>query len=211
MQRRSFLAGAGTLASVGLAGCGATPHWSSSDFIQRVAYRDPGPAYLTLFTMKNVESDNGAHTGLMINASQRVLFDAAGTFGHESIPERNDVHYGITPQVEQFYISYHARETYYLLIQKKVVPDALAEQAKQLVEANGPVPKAFCTNHTSRILSQLPGFGSVQTVFFPDKLATQFGALGGVESSTYRENDSDDKSIALAAYDRLVAAGMIQN
>lgn len=206
MNRRSFLVGAPLV----LAGCGATPHWSTSEFIQQVAYRDPGPAYLTLFTMKNVQSDNGAHTGLMINASQRVIFDAAGTFGHESIPERNDVHYGINDRIAQFYISYHARATYYLLIQKKIVPDAVAERAKQLVEANGAVPKSFCTQHTSRAIAKLPGFESIRPTFFPDRLAKQFGALPGVEVSTYRENDSDDKSLAQAAFDRLVRDGMIQ-
>lgn len=206
MDRRAFLIGAPLV----LAGCGATPHWSSSDFIQRVAYRDPGPAYLTLFTMKNVETDNGAHTGLMINASQRVIFDAAGTFGHESIPERNDVHYGITPQIADFYISYHARATYYLLIQKKLVPDAVAERAKQLVEANGAVPKSFCTQHTSRAIAQLPGFEGVRATFFPDRLAKQFGALPGVETSTYQEDDSPDKAVAQAAYDRLVSEGVIR-
>ncbi len=206
MNRRSFLIGA----PLALAACGATPKWDSSEFIQSVAYRDPGPAYMTLFTMKNVDTDNGAHTGLMINASQRVIFDAAGTFGHESIPERNDVHYGINPQVAEFYISYHARATYYLLIQKKIVPDEVAEQAKQLVEQNGAVPKAFCTNHTSRAIAKLPGFETVRTSFFPDTLARQFGALPGVETSTYRENDSPDKEVAQAAYDRLVSQGTIR-
>ena len=206
MDRRQFLIGA----PLALAACGATPHWSTSDFIKRVAYRDPGPAYLTLFTMKNVETDNGAHTGLMINASQRVIFDAAGTFGHESIPERNDVHYGITPQVAEFYVSYHARSTYYLLIQKKIVPDAVAERAKVLVEENGAVPKSFCTNHTSRAIAQLPGFEAVRTSFFPDTLARQFGALPGVKTSVHRENDSADKGVAQAAFDRLVAEGTIR-
>lgn len=207
MDRRAFVIGA----PLALAACGATPEWADQGFIDRVAYRDPGPAYLTLYTMKNVETDNGAHTGLMINASQRVLFDAAGTFGHDSIPERNDVHYGITEQVRRFYEGYHARSTYYLLIQKRVVPDAIAERAKQLVEANGAVPKAFCTSHTSRIIAQLPGFDTVRSSFFPDNLARQFGRLPGVENATYRENDSDDKEIARAAYDRLIADGQIQN
>ncbi len=206
MDRRSFLIGA----PLALAACGATPKWDDAAFISQVAYRDPGPAYLTLYTMKNVETDNGAHTGLMINASQRVIFDAAGTFGHSSIPERNDVHYGITDQVAQFYESYHARSTYYLLIQKKFVSDAVAEQAKQLVEANGAVPKSFCTQHTSRAIAQLPGFGGVRPSFFPDSLARQFGALPGVESSTYREDDSADKEVAQAAYNRLVADGIIR-
>lgn len=166
-----------------------------------MAYVHPGPKSLTLFTMKNRASDNGAHTGLMINASQRVLWDPAGTFGHSSIPEQNDVHFGITPRIEEFYISFHSRETYYTLIQEIEVPAATAEMALQLALANGPTPKAFCTSHTSRMLSQLPGFKSIGRTFFPSNLSDDFAKLPGVRQSTRVEDDSDDKSVAAAQID----------
>ena len=100
MKRRTFMLAAPAFVS----GCGVVLRnevVAPQADVDRVAYFHPGPRSLTLFTMKNVGSDNGAHTGLMINASQRVLWDPAGTFGHETIPERNDVHFGITPQLEQ--------------------------------------------------------------------------------------------------------------
>lgn len=175
--------------------------------IDRLAYVHPGPKRLTLLTMKNTGSDNGAHTGLMINASQRVLWDPAGSFGHETIPERNDVHFGITPQVEQFYISFHSRQTYYTLIQEVDVAPEVAEMALRLAIANGPTPKASCTRHTSRVLSQLPGFEHIRTSFFPNNLSDQFAKIPGVRSREYRENDSDDKSVAAAEIDAAIRAG----
>lgn len=193
-------------APLAMAGCGSTVMreevLAPQSAIDRVAYRHPGPSYLTLVTMKNTGSDNGAHTGLIINASQRVLWDPAGTFGHSSIPERNDVHFGITPEIEQYYISYHSRITYYTVLQRIEVPAETAEMALQLAIANGPTPKAACTTHTSRMLRQLPGFESIRQSLFPNNLSDQFGQLPGVVESEYRENDSDDKSIAAAEFDR---------
>lgn len=174
--------------------------------IDRVAYVHPGPKRLTLMTMKNTSSDNGAHTGLMINASQRVLWDPAGTFGHESIPERNDVHFGITPRIEQYYISFHSRETYYTVIQEVDVAPEVAEMALRLTIANGPTPKANCTRHTSAMIGKLPGFESIRTSFFPNKLADQFSKIPGVRSRIYRENDADDKSVAAAQIDAAIRA-----
>lgn len=174
--------------------------------IDRVAYTHPGPRSLTLLTMKNTGSGNGAHTGLLINASQRVLWDPAGTFGHESIPERNDVHFGVDPRIEQFYISFHSRVTFFTLIQEVDVTPDVAEQALQLAIANGPTPKALCTTHTSRMLAQLPGFDNIRTTMFPNNLADQFAELQGVRSREYRENDSDDKDIAAAEIDAAITA-----
>jgi hypothetical protein len=52
--------------------------------------------------MVNNRSGNGAHTSLMINASQRVIFDIAGTLWHVYLPEKEDVIFGINPTVEDF-------------------------------------------------------------------------------------------------------------
>lgn len=203
MDRRKFF----LTAPLALAACGAPRVWAPDEFVAAKVYSHAGPKSLTLFTMKNTGSDNGAHTGLMINASQRVLFDPAGTFGHASIPERNDVHFGITPRIEQFYISYHSRVTFYTLIQYVEVPPETAELALRLVMENGPTPKSLCTTHTSRILGQLPGFEFIRTTIFPNNLADQFARVPGVVASEYRETDSDDKSVAAAQIDRAIRTG----
>ncbi|MDR9428502.1 MAG: hypothetical protein RI553_10400 [Salibaculum sp.] len=197
MDRRTFL----LCAPLALAACGATPEWAPDEFVAAKAYAHPGPKALTLFTMRNTGTDNGAHTGLMINASQRVIWDPAGTFGHDTIPERNDVHFGITPRIALFYISYHSRVSYYMQIQRVEIPPATAELALRLVQENGATPKSLCTIHTSRMLGKLPGFEDIHTTLFPDTLAEQFARLPGVTTRTYRESDSADKSVAAAQFD----------
>lgn len=203
MKRRAFVLG---LPSLGLAACGAQNVWAPDTAVQSVAFTGSGPKALTLYTMKNVGSDNGAHTSLLVDASQRVMFDPAGTFGHPTIPERNDVLFGMTPQVEAYYVSYHARSTYYVVSQKIEVPEATADLALGLVMSNGAVPKAMCARATSSLLGRLPGFESISTTFFPNNLSAEFGRLPGVETSEFRENDSDDKSVAAAQIDAAIRA-----
>jgi hypothetical protein len=194
------------LALPALAACGVPPSVIAPQAaLDQVRYRHPGPAALSLYTVRNNGSNQGAHTALLINASERVLFDPAGSFGHETIPERNDVLFGITPQVEAFYTSYHARQSYHVIRQDLVVSDAVAAEAYALALAHGPAPKATCTRATSGILRQLPGFESIRTVWLPENLMEAFQGLPGVTAEFFYEDDDDDKEIARAAYDALVA------
>lgn len=201
VSRRFLLLGAPAVLATASCG-GPEPVWAPQDQVDRARYQHPGPRMLTLFTMKNRSNGNGAHTGLMVNADERVLFDPAGTFAGTGIIERNDVIFGITPRIEQYYMSYHARETYYITRQDAVVPPEVAAQAKALVLSNGAVAKTQCSRATSAILQQLPGFGYIRSVLFPDRLEAQFARYPGVVSRDYYEDDADDKSIARAAWER---------
>ena len=138
IDRRAFLAGL----PLALAGCAAEPVWAPDEVISRAYVPGSGNSSLTLYTMLSVSSDNGAHSALMIDGSQRVLFDPAGTFKSPHIPERNDVLYGVTPEVETYYVSFHARETFYVVGQDIAVSRAVADQAMQLAMAAGPVAEA---------------------------------------------------------------------
>lgn len=184
-----------------VAGCAAEQVWAPDEEVSRAAYIHDGEASLTLFTMINNNSGAGAHTALMINGSQRVIFDPAGSFNtRRHLPERNDVLYGITPQVEDVYTRYHARETFHVRIQRLDVSPELAERAIALVESNGAVPNAACSLATSRILGELfPG--QVRTSWFPNKTADAFGRIPGVTEEVLHEYDSDDNSRVLAAWD----------
>ena len=194
MDRRRFLIGL----PLALAGCAAQEVWAPDDVVSRAIYREPGRKYLTLYTMKNVGSDSGAHSALLINASQRVLFDPAGTFQQQVMPERNDVLFGVSPRYETLYVSFHARETYYVIGQTVDVTPEVAEQALNLAMQLGPVPQANCARVTSRLLRQLPGFGSIRQTWGPNIVAEDFAKLPGVETLEYREDDADDKTIAAA-------------
>lgn len=189
MNRRQFMLGAPLL----VAGCGEAI-WAPDDIVRSMEYTHDGPPRLTLMTMRNVGSGNGAHTSLMINASQRVIWDPAGSFRHPDIPERNDVIIGVTPQIAEYYVSYHSRATYYTVIQEIDVSPAVAEMALQAALSDGPVPKSMCAASTSRLLSGLPGFESIGTTFFPVTLENRFAKLPNVRTREVREYDSDDNS-----------------
>ena len=186
-------------AVLALAGCAAESVWAPDEAVTRAAYHHDGPPRLTLFTMLNNHSDAGAHTSLMINGSQRVIFDPAGSFKHETIPERNDVLYGITPPVEDVYTRYHARKTYRVRIQRLDVSPEQAERAIALVKAYGPVPSAQCALSTSRILAELYP-GQVHSSWLPRKTSDEFGAIPGVTTEELYEYDDDDNSKVLRAW-----------
>ncbi|MCV2892928.1 hypothetical protein [Lentibacter sp. XHP0401] len=177
--------------------CAKEAVWAPDEVIDKVKYRDTGPNKLTLFTMINNRSGQGAHTSLMISGSQRVIWDPAGSFYHPAIPERNDVLFGISPRVADVYTRYHARETFHVIVQEVEVSPAVAERALQLAMNKGNVGDAQCALSTSGILSQLAGFESINVGWYPKKLAEQFGALPGVTERKLYEYDNAD----LGAYD----------
>ena len=191
------------VAALNLSACTGQKVWAPDEDVARAAYRQEGPARLTLYTMINNNTGRGAHTALMINGSQRVIFDPAGTFKHKSLPERNDVIFGITPRVADVYTRYHARKTFHVQVQQIDVSPEVAEMALREVMANGAVGKGRCANNTSQVLARLPGFESIKQTWFPRKLATQFGEIPGVTSQELYEYDSDDNSKVLAAWNPL--------
>ncbi len=162
------------------------------------SYRDPGPSTLTLYTMISTRTGSGAHTSLMINGSERVIFDPAGSFRADVVPIKDDVLYGITPNVERAYRSSHARETHYARIQTVEVTPQQAEIALQIAKQSGPVAGAFCANSTAQLLQQVPGFEQIETTFYPVNLSDQFAQLPGVQTAEYRENDEADLQTGLA-------------
>lgn len=196
------------LAMLALVGCGAGADMrpdASPEVISSASYRHAGPTALTLYTMINNRTGAGAHTSLMINGSQRVIFDPAGTVRLSAVPERGDVLYGITPAVADFYASAHARETFHVVVQRIEVSPQVAERALQLAIANGPVASAQCTLTTTRILRQLPGFDSIGSTWFPRRLMEDFERLPGVQTTRIFEDDDDDKAIAVAQFERALA------
>lgn len=170
-----------------LAACGAQSVWAPDEAVAAARYRAEGPPSLTLFTVMGKKGGKGAHSAIMINGAQRVMFDPAGTWHHPSVPERNDVHYGITPMMKNFYIDYHARETFDVYEQTLPVSAEQAARAIALVEANGATPKAMCANHTSRILRVL-GYDLPQT-YYPKPLMDAFGQLPGVTTKMHKDGD----------------------
>ena len=200
-----MIAGLALLVLAGCAGGEDQRPDASLEIISSASYQHSGPTALTLYTMINNRSQAGAHTSMMINGSQRVIFDPAGTVRLSAVPVRGDVLYGINPAVADFYARAHARDSFYVVIQRIEVPPEVAEQAMRLAIARGSVASAQCAVATARILRQLPGFESISATWFPKRLMNSFEALPGVQTSRIYERDDDDKSVAIAEFEQSIA------
>jgi len=187
----------------------AEPVWAPDEAVARAVYREPGPPTITLFTMVSNRNGSGGHSAMMVNASQRVIFDPAGTWWHRLAPERNDVHFGITPVMLGFYIDYHARETYHVVMQTKEVSPEVAERALRLVETNGAVPKAFCGRSVSGVLRQLPGFEKIPRALDPKRIMRAFGKLPDVTTEEVYDNDPDENDDLLHAQQQAAPAAAV--
>ena len=180
------------MALLSLVACGAAEsEWASDADVASARYVHKGPTSITLFTVLATRDGAGAHSGLLINGSQRVMFDPAGTWQHPRLPERNDVHYGMTPKMVSFYIDYHARETYDVIEQTVIVSPGVAELAMQRAIAYGAVPKAQCTNSISTILSGVPGFEGLRKTWYPAQYMASFATLPGVTTRKHTDSDAD--------------------
>ncbi|MEL6452225.1 MAG: hypothetical protein AAFQ19_13285 [Pseudomonadota bacterium] len=183
---------AALLALVVLGACAQPPAipYASDDRVAASAYRAPGPATLTVFTMVNNRTGSGAHSALMINGTQRVIFDPAGSFVNERVPEQRDVLYGVTPAVLAGYKSAHAREAYHVVSQTIEVTPEQAAVALRLAMSHGEVARAYCTNATTGLMRQIPGFADIRQTFFPTRLMEQMAKRPGVTEEKYYEDDA---------------------
>lgn len=178
-----------------LSACGVDKTWAPDDQVAAARYVAGPPPSVTLFTVINDRNGTGAHSGLMINASQRVLFDPAGTWELPGIPIRNDVHFGITDRVLNFYRDYHARdsetEKFHIIERTVVVSPEVAELILQRAMSNGAVAKAFCANSIADILRGAPGFEGLPATMFPIKLGEGFATLPGVQTQIITEENDN--------------------
>ncbi len=186
MQRRSFLAL--SIPAV-LAACGADNKWASDESVRRARFATGEPPSISLLTVIGIPRGEGGHSALMINGSQRVIFDPAGSWEHPAIPERHDVLYGITPNFKNFYIDYHARETYWVAEDTVLVRPEIAEAAIRAAEAQGATNKSFCAVATGQVLRKVPGFEGAPSGFNPVKLRNWFLTLPGVTSKKHMDGD----------------------
>lgn len=197
MVFRHFLA---LLAVFVLASCGAQKTWAPDTDVARARYHHQGPPTLTLFTVISNRTGAGAHSALMVSGSERAIFDPAGTWYHPRLPERNDVHFGMTDAAVEFYIDYHSRVTYHTIIQEIEVSPQVAELALATIKAYGPVSKMQCSKSVTSILRQLPGFQSIPASWYPKKAADAFGALPGATTRKVFDDDPDKNTGFIQAY-----------
>lgn len=182
------------VAALSLAACGAQSKWATDDAVFKATYIHDGPPMITLFTVIANRSGAGAHSALLINGSERVFFDPAGSWHHPNLPERNDVHFGITNIAVDFYIDYHSRITHHTVRQDIIVSAEVAEMAMRAVKAYGPVSRAMCGVAVARILRGLPGFENLPQTPFPKRIMQNFGELPGVTEQKFFDDDPEENS-----------------
>jgi hypothetical protein len=177
-----------------LASCGADANFADDAAVARASFVSGEPPSVTLYTVVNNRSNEGAHSSLLLDGRERVIYDPAGTWHHPTAPERFDMHYGMTDQMVSFYIDYHARETFRVIEQEIYVSQATMDLIMARAIAKGAAGKATCANTLSAILRDVPGFESIGSTWFPNRLAEDFGALAGVTERTIRDGDPDENS-----------------
>ncbi|MDH3262772.1 MAG: hypothetical protein OEM24_02115 [Paracoccaceae bacterium] len=194
------------IAVLALVGCATTAEsvWAPDADVQRAAYVHEGPSTVTLYTVINNRSGESGHTAVMINGYQRIMWDPAGTWWNPISPERNDVHYGISPRMEEIYVDYHARVTWRVVIQEVPVSRSTANGLISAFEGNGAAGKATCALVTSRVLQKFPEFASVGTTWYPKRLMEDFDALPGMTKSVVYDDDDDNNQPLLR---QQIAAG----
>jgi hypothetical protein len=185
-----------------MSACAADSVWAPEEAVQRAAYRPGGTPTVTLMTMVSNTNGSGGHSALIIDGAQRLVFDPAGSWHHPLVPERNDVLYGMGEPFMGFYLDYHARETYHIVMQEIDVTPETAAALSAAVQSYGAVPQAQCSLSISRVLSQTPGFESIGTNWFPVRTMQRFGALPGVRERQIFDDDSDNNLELLQAQAR---------
>ena len=86
---------------------------------------------MTLVTVLSTKDGSGAHSALIVNGAQRVIFDPAGSLSHASLAERGDVIYGANPAIVDSYIDYHTRNTHDTVAQTVDVTAAVAGRSSE--------------------------------------------------------------------------------
>jgi hypothetical protein len=182
------------VAVLALAACGADPRFDPQPQVDAARHVAGPPAYITLYTGINDRNGQGAHSALLINGSERILFDPAGTFEHPKAPIQHDIHFGMSDSVVAAFLDYHARdsatEQFHVIERTMTVSPEIADLIIARVRANGPVPKAHCAQSISAILRGVPGFESLPSTYYPIKLGDAFGELPGV--STRKVTEAND-------------------
>ena len=176
------------LAATALAGCEIYEPASYPE-IEAARYVSPEPPSVTLMSMVNTRSGRSEHAGLLINGSQQVLYDPAGTFTHPGLPRSGYVHYGMTRRYVDYYERYHARFDYFVEAQKVPVTKAEADQLIANAQAIGQSLKMTCGLDVADVLQPVPPFTGVRKSFFPQALREDFQRLPGVQDSYVYERD----------------------
>jgi hypothetical protein len=177
------------LCALTLAGCEvyrpATP-----EAIAAARYESDAPASVALISMVNARNGRSAHSALLINGSQQVLYDPAGTFTHPDLPRAGDIHYGMSPRFVDYYERYHARFSHFVHVQQVEVDRATADELIARAQAEGKTAKMHCALAVAAVLQPVRPFGATRSSYFPEVLREDFERLPGVRERFVYDSDT---------------------
>lgn len=148
------------------------------------------PPSVALLSMVDTQTGRSAHSALLINGSEQVLYDPAGTFQHPDLPRRGDIHYGVTPRYLDYYERYHARFSHFVHVQEVQVSRATADRVMANAVAEGRTPKMFCAESVTGAVRRVEPFTHVRTSLFPETVRKDFAKVPGVRDRYVRESDT---------------------
>lgn len=185
-RRRALLA-AGLAAAMALAGCSGLPSLVAAALAPgptpTAAMPDAAPE-IALITILHRPSGLGRHTALLINGSQRVLYDPAShwTLGHSV--RRGDLRLGFGAAAWDDYLRRAAALEAGVVIQRLPVPRAVADRAIARAATRPVAAPGTCALAVAQLLRQVDGFDWVQPTLLPDGLAGQFARRPGIVTAT---------------------------
>ncbi len=173
-----------------LAACTGSTDLPPADQVAKRSFVSGQPSSVTLVTMKATRNGRGEHSALLIDGSERVLYDPAGSFSlPKYVHEHRDVHYGVTDEVMEIYNYYHARKTHFVEMLELPVSREMADLLISRADAEGPQPKMYCARAVGRVLKPVGPFGDVPITFFPEPVHEAFAKIPGVKRTEIREGD----------------------
>ncbi|MBL1438139.1 MAG: hypothetical protein COB08_018300 [Rhodobacteraceae bacterium] len=175
--------------SLFITGCASNSGTAPAEAISAAQFSNSAPASVSLITMINANSEFGEHSALLINGSQQIIYDPAGSFRHTQLPRRDDVVYGITPLFASYYNSYHARFGYYVKVQTLEISREQADAMIAASQARGHVGKLFCAAAISDVLNDFPQFSDIPVTLFPGAIMKRVAQNDAVDTLIIREDD----------------------
>lgn len=182
LGRRSFL----SMSLLALSGCAGT-------ILGRA--EEPGPVFrdgqvsrlrIAIFEVDPLKLP--FHTGVLIHApEEHVLYDPAGYWRDQRSPRINDLSHGMTPELEEAYLSRSSLgPTQGLwsvhLFEAEVAPE-VAARAVDIARDRAPVVFGACAYGLSSLLAELPGFEEIRPTLVPEALLTQLHTRNDLEYS----------------------------
>ena len=162
---------------------------ADKDELASVAYRSDAPASATLVTVTAGEGGSGVHSALVINASERVIYDPAGTFSHPDTRRVGDVIYGVTDEVLDLFALHNADVWHVATLQTAPLPPRAAETLLERARDNGGALPGFCAISVSEVIDGVPPLAAVEGSMWPGDLREDFAKLPGVRTVEVRDDD----------------------